>query len=53
MDLLNHRSIPKESWDELTIQNLMTKLALMDANNYLCNCGVGEREGRIFSSIVK
>jgi O-phospho-L-seryl-tRNASec:L-selenocysteinyl-tRNA synthase len=53
MDLLNHRSIPKEPWDELTIQNLMTKLALMDANNYLGNCGVGEREGRIFSSIVK
>jgi O-phospho-L-seryl-tRNASec:L-selenocysteinyl-tRNA synthase len=53
LDLLNHRALPKEPFDELTIQSLMTKIALMDANNYLGNCGVGEREGRIFSKIVK
>ncbi len=53
MDLLNHRAIPKQPFDELTIQSLMTRIALMDANNYLGNTGVGEREGRIFSSIVK
>jgi len=53
MDLLNHRAVPKQPFDELTIQALMTKVALMDANNYIGNAGVGEREGRIFSSIVR
>lgn len=53
MDLLNHRAIPKEPFDELTIQTLMNKIALMDSNNYQGNTGVGEREGRIFSSIVR
>ena len=31
----------------------MTRLALMDSNNYKGNTGVGEREGRIFSRIVR
>ena len=31
----------------------MNKIALMDSNNYMGNSGVGEREGRIYSSIVK
>jgi O-phospho-L-seryl-tRNASec:L-selenocysteinyl-tRNA synthase len=53
MDLLNHRAMPKHPFDELTIISLMTKIALMDANNYMGNTGVGEREGRIFSSIVR
>ena len=31
----------------------MNKIALMDSNIYAGNCGVGEREGRIYSSIVR
>ena len=31
----------------------MNRIALMDSNNYQGNTGVGEREGRIFSSIVR
>jgi O-phospho-L-seryl-tRNASec:L-selenocysteinyl-tRNA synthase len=31
----------------------MNRIALMDSNNYLGNCGVGEREGRIYSNIVR
>ena len=31
----------------------MTKIALMDSNNYQGNCGVGEREGRIYSQLVR
>ncbi len=42
-----------QPFDELTIEALMNKIALMDSNNYYGNSGVGEREGRIFSSIVK
>lgn len=53
MDLLNHRAMPVEPFSELTIQVLMDKIALMDSNNYQGNTGVGEREGRIFSSIVR
>jgi O-phospho-L-seryl-tRNASec:L-selenocysteinyl-tRNA synthase len=45
--------MPKEPFDELTIQTLMNRIAMMDSNNYLGNSGVGEREGRVFSSIVR
>ena len=31
----------------------MNRIALMDSNNFKNNCGVGEREARIFSSIVR
>jgi O-phospho-L-seryl-tRNASec:L-selenocysteinyl-tRNA synthase len=31
----------------------MNKIALMDSNNFKDNCGVGEREARVFSSIVR
>ena len=53
MDLLNHRAMPVEPFDELTISVLMNKIALMDSNNYQGNTGVGEREGRIFSTVVR
>ena len=52
-DLLNQRCLPKEPFDTLTIEMLMNKIALMDSNNYQGNCGVGEREGRIYSSMVR
>lgn len=53
MDLLNHRAIPQDPFDDLTVQLLMNRIALMDSNNYSGNCGVGEREARIFSSLVR
>ena len=37
----------------MTIELLMNKIALMDSNNYSGNCGVGEREGRVYSDIVR
>lgn len=52
-DLLNHRCLPKDPFDQLTIELLMNKIALMDSNNYAGNCGVGEREGRVYSDIVR
>mmetsp|Transcript_5901 Transcript_5901/g.9575 ORF Transcript_5901/g.9575 Transcript_5901/m.9575 type:complete len:118 (+) Transcript_5901:17-370(+) len=52
-DLLNHRALPKEPWDSLTIQLFLNRVAQMDANNYKGNCGVGEREGRIYSKFVR
>ena len=39
--------------DELTIRTLLNKMAVMDSNNFQSNTGVGEREGRIYSQLVK
>ena len=45
--------MPREGWDDEQIMLLIRDLALMDSNNFVDNVGVGEREGRIFSNIVK
>jgi O-phospho-L-seryl-tRNASec:L-selenocysteinyl-tRNA synthase len=47
------RKMPREGWDDEQIMLLIRDLALMDSNNFVDNVGVGEREGRIFSNIVK
>ena len=51
-ELLTHRVIPKEPMDEVTIRTLMDRIAQMDSNNFAQNAGLGEREGRIFSTLV-
>ena len=43
---------PEEGWTESTIELFLNELAVMDSNNFLGNCGVGEREGRVASSLV-
>ncbi|BFZ10051.1 hypothetical protein BsWGS_13090 [Bradybaena similaris] len=50
--LIQHRKLPEEGWDDQTIELLLHELAVMDSNNFPGNCGVGERESRIFSSLV-
>lgn len=35
------------------IRYFFDQLSMMDTNNFIDNCGVGEREGRVFSSLVK
>ena len=44
--------MPTEPFDDRTIELLLNRLALMDSNNFKDNTGVGEREARIFSSLV-
>ncbi|KAK4321466.1 hypothetical protein Pmani_007726 [Petrolisthes manimaculis] len=51
--LLEQRKCPKEGWDDLTIELLLNDLASMDSNNFSHNCGVGEREGRVYSELVR
>jgi len=51
--LINNRSIPDEGLDELTIELILNTIASMDSNNGMNHIGIGEREGRVFSSIVK
>ena len=50
--LLQHRKIPDEGWPEDDIEDLLRDFALMDSNNFPGNCGVGEREARVFSKLV-
>ncbi|RYG67495.1 O-phosphoseryl-tRNA(Sec) selenium transferase [archaeon] len=50
--LLQHGKLPAHSWPEASIEYALSKLSLMDSNNFPSNIGVGEREGRIFSSLV-
>ncbi|XP_054168578.1 O-phosphoseryl-tRNA(Sec) selenium transferase-like [Oppia nitens] len=50
--LFRHRKCPVDGWDEVTIELLVNRLALMDSNNFIHNYGLGEREARIASSLV-
>lgn len=43
---------PEDGWDETTLELFLHELAVMDSNNFLSNCGVGEREGRVASALV-
>lgn len=53
LSLLSQRCIPDDAWDEDTITYFMTQLSLMDSNNFSGAVGAGEREGRIYSSLVR
>ncbi|XP_069712326.1 O-phosphoseryl-tRNA(Sec) selenium transferase isoform X2 [Phaenicophaeus curvirostris] len=50
--LLEQGKCPEDGWDESTIELFLHELAIMDSNNFLDNCGVGEREGRVASGLV-
>ncbi|KAL4231703.1 hypothetical protein ACF0H5_009279 [Mactra antiquata] len=50
--LIQHKKLPDEGWDDQTIEMLLQELSTMDSNNFPSNCGVGEREGRIYSDMV-
>lgn len=50
--LIDQRKCPEEGWDDSTIELIVNELSHMDSNNFLHNCGVGEREARIFSGLV-
>ena len=44
--------MPIDGWSEVEIERLLQKFSDMDSNNFPNNCGVGEREGRVYSSLV-
>ncbi|XP_071982092.1 O-phosphoseryl-tRNA(Sec) selenium transferase isoform X1 [Engystomops pustulosus] len=50
--LLEKGKCPQDAWDESTIELFLHELAVMDSNNFLGNCGVGEREGRVACGMV-
>lgn len=63
--LLIHKRLPDKGWSDIQIQSLLLLFATLDTNNKslatggddddACDsrwCGVGEREGRVYSSLV-
>ena len=46
------RKIPEVGWSDDRIEFFLKHLSLMDSNNSNLICGLGEREGRIFSKLV-
>lgn len=50
--LLSQRRVPDEGWDEQSVEMALQTLAAMDSNNFRSNIGAGEREARVFSSLV-
>lgn len=51
--ILAQRRCPEAGLSDLMIENLLTQLALMDANNFEGHIGAGEREGRVVAPMVQ
>lgn len=51
--LLEKGKWPEDGWDDLTIETLIQKFALMDSNNFPGSVGLGEREARIACDLVR
>ncbi len=51
--LLASRRVPDEGWSEDDIEMLLRELSDMDSNNFVGSVGLGEREGRIASGVVR
>ena len=39
----------EDGWDDREVEQVLAQLSAMDSNNFPANCGVGEREARLFS----
>ena len=50
--LMTQKKIPDIGMDDQLIEYILDKFASMDSNNFESNVGVGEREGRVYSSLV-
>lgn len=42
----------EDGWDESIFEFFLYEFVIMDSNNFLGNCGVGEREGRVVFALV-
>lgn len=51
--LVTSRRMPENGWGEEEILALLGVLASMDSNNFEANVGVGEREARVASPLVR
>jgi len=51
--LLDQGKLPEKGWTDLEIELTLRELSFMDSNNFGSNCGLGEREARIHSNLVR
>ena len=51
--LLSERRLPRVGWDDASIESFLHEAAMLDSNTFLDNVGVGEREARVHSSLVR
>jgi O-phospho-L-seryl-tRNASec:L-selenocysteinyl-tRNA synthase len=51
--LLSNRRMPEYGWSEFTVERFLADLAALDANNAPETAAIGDREGRVFSSLVR
>ena len=51
--LLEQGKLPEDGWEDREVELLLGQMASMDSNNFPGNCGVGEREARVFSRLVE
>ena len=51
--LLSQRSLPAEGWPSGAIESFLGELSAMDSNNFSGGVGAGEREGRVWSPLVR
>ena len=52
-DLLMHKRLPDSPTSDLQIEQILLNFASLDSNNHSKGCGVGEREGRVYSNLVQ
>lgn len=51
--LLTQRRLPDDGWPDAAIESFVRELSAMDSNNFSGAVGVGEREGRVWSALVR
>ena len=52
-ELLQNQILPEIGWSDTAIEGFLGEISSMDANNFEGIVGMGEREGRIASSLVR
>lgn len=51
--LMAQRRLPARGWDDASVRLLLAELAALDCNNHPGAVGGGEREGRVYSAVVR
>jgi len=51
--LIAQRRLPEIPWSDAQIRLLLAQIAMLDSNNFHDNAGLGEREARVFSPLVR
>lgn len=52
-ELLSSQRLPVEGWSDAAIEAFLLELSALDGNNFEGVVGLGEREGRVFNSLIK